>query len=125
MKHQPTSVRMNWNNAQSLRAPHADVCETTDAIWIDFEVPGVAENDLWLRFEPGQIVIGGTRVRREVEGACRCHVVEIETGAFRRAVPLPAEVDGNAVEATLENGVLRVRVPKMKQKNESRRIPIS
>jgi HSP20 family protein len=115
---------MNWSNVQSPHAPHADVCETADAIWIDFEVPGVAESDLSLRFEPGQIVISGTRQRREVDGACRCHVVEIETGAFRRAVPIPTEVDGSAVEATLENGVLRVRVPKAKPKNETRRISI-
>lgn len=107
-----------------VRVPHADVCETADAWFIEIDVPGVAAQDLQLRFEPGQIVCEGKRESRSMNCECRCHAVEIETGTFRRAIPLPAEIDGDAIEARLELGVLQVRVPKTKRQNVSRRIEI-
>jgi HSP20 family protein len=103
-------ARTSFNSA--VRAPHADVCETDDAFYIDFDVPGISDNDLRLRFEPGALTLEGVRTRRPPENCARCIEVEIEYGTFMRRVILPRSCDEANIEAHLEQGVLRVRVPK-------------
>ena len=107
-----------------MRAPHADICETAEAWLIDIEVPGVAAENISLRFEPGQIVCEGRRESRSLSCDCRCHAVEIETGLFRRIVAIPSEIDGAEISAHLELGVLHVRVSKSVRQNISRRIEV-
>jgi len=41
------------------------------------------------------------------------HIVERTFGSFRRSFQLPTNVQEDKIEATLTNGVLHVRVPKM------------
>lgn len=96
-----------------VRAPHADVCETDTDFCIDFDVPGMALDELQLRFEPGALILEGVRSRRTPPDMRRCIEVEIEYGAFARRVLLPNSCDGANTTAHLEHGVLRVRVPKL------------
>jgi HSP20 family protein len=46
--------------------------------------------------------------------------VERSFGSFRRSFQLPANVQDDKIEATLTNGVLRLRVPKMEQPKPTR-----
>lgn len=114
---------VNFSGAIPIRAPHADVCETDTDFCIDFDVPGITEDDLQLRFEPGTLILEGVRARRTPPDMRRCIEVEIEYGAFARHVLLPKSCDGARTTAHLEQGVLRVRVPKLQ--DVSQRIEIS
>ena len=119
-----TQTRLSASmNALQVRAPDADVCETEDAFCIDFDVPGLSESELHLRFEPGALILEGVRTRRPPENLKRCIEVEIEYGAFARRVILPRSCDVSTVSAHLENGMLRVLVPKTEQ--STKRITIA
>lgn len=52
------------------------------------------------------------------------HFVERSFGTFQRAVQLPSAVDPEKVQATFENGVLTVTLPKNAQQQRSRRIQV-
>jgi len=96
----------------TLWQPRADVYQSDDAILIHVETPGLQLENVRLYHEPGRLIIEGVRERIACESDCRCLQMEIEHGAFRRVLPLPLEVDENAIEARLEAGILEIVVPR-------------
>ncbi|WP_414475941.1 Hsp20/alpha crystallin family protein [Microvirga sp. M2] len=52
------------------------------------------------------------------------HFVERSYGTFQRSVRLPYRVDPERVQASFENGVLTVTVPKTERQERSRRIQV-
>ena len=68
--------------------------------------------DVDLKVGGRTLVITGTRriVRRAV-GARYSHCERV-SGSFRRTIPLPREIDEERITAALEEGILRVELPK-------------
>lgn len=95
--------RLQWE-------PPADVWETGESLVIRAEVAGIGEDDFDVTVYRDAVVLTGRRVRQITAGAT-FHAVAIETGRFRLEVPLPAPVDGRAVLARLERGLLTVTLP--------------
>ena len=100
--------------SNSAWLPAVDVKETNDALLFDLEMPGVTEDRLEITCEGGVLAIAGEKsgVRKEGD-AGKWHIVERTFGSFRRSFQLPTNVQEDKIEATLTNGVLHVRVPKM------------
>ena len=96
--------------------PAVDVKETNDALLFDLEMPGVAEDRLEITCEGGVLAVTGEKsaVRKEGDEG-KWHIVERTFGSFRRSFQLPTNVQEDNIEATLTNGVLHLRVPKMEQ----------
>ena len=94
--------------------PVGDVKETADALVFELEVPGVAEDKLEISCEGGVLSIAGEKesVRKGGEDG-KYHIVERSYGMFRRSFQLPTNVQEDKIEATVKNGVLMVKVPKM------------
>ncbi|BBP03799.1 hypothetical protein TPL01_05100 [Sulfuriferula plumbiphila] len=86
--------------------------ETEKAILVRLEVPGLDRDDLDLMIEGNTLRVSGEkRYVREDEGG-NYHIMERAYGSFQRMILLPQEVDGEQAEASLNNGVLTVRLPK-------------
>jgi HSP20 family protein len=90
--------------------PVADVEETEDAFVVDIELPGVKKNDIDLEVMGRRLIVTGDRKEKERKGILRHQTRAV--GRFRFEVVLPADVDDNGVAASLEHGVLEVRIPK-------------
>ena len=92
--------------------PQLDVTEEDDRFILEVDLPGVRREDVDLRVEGRTLVITGTRkiVRRTV-GARYSHCERV-SGSFRRTIPLPREIDEERIAAALEEGILRVELPK-------------
>ena len=96
--------------------PAVDVKETNDALLFDLEMPGVAEDRLEITCEGGVLAVAGEKSAVKKEGdEGKWHIVERTFGSFRRSFQLPTNVQEDNIEATLANGVLHLRVPKMEQ----------
>jgi HSP20 family protein len=93
-------------------APALDIAEGTDAYLVTVELPGVKLDDLEITLEDGLLTIQGERQFTSESSEGQYHRVERSSGAFRRAITLPAHVMADAVEASMEDGVLRILVPK-------------
>ena len=93
-------------------APALDVAETKDAYRIDVEVPGLKPEDIEVTVDQGMLTIQGERRSEEESRDRQYHRIERRYGAFRRSITLPSGVDASRVEATYDNGVLRLTVPK-------------
>jgi HSP20 family protein len=93
-------------------APVLDIAERTDAYLVAVELPGVKLDDLEITLEDGLLTIQGERQFTSESSEQQYHRVERSSGAFRRSITLPAQVMSDEVEASMEDGVLRILVPK-------------
>ena len=84
------------------------------------ELPGVKLDDLEITLEDGLLTIQGERHFANDSSEEQFHRVERSSGAFRRAITLPAHVMADAVEASIEDGVLRILVPKAEEAKPKR-----
>jgi HSP20 family protein len=90
-----------------------DVRATGDEFVVSAAVPGLKAEDLAVEVLGDLVTIQAQVNAPEGEGHDGNWLMrERVYGTFRRAFRLPAEVDSDKVEATLENGVLSLRLPK-------------
>jgi HSP20 family protein len=100
--------------AQVMLVPNIDVTETADEIVVSVEMPGLQRDDVQITVDDDILTIRGEkRVEREEGDEDRnYHVSERSYGVFLRMLQLPAGIDPSSVEASMSNGVLRIRIPK-------------
>jgi HSP20 family protein len=101
-------------------APALDISERKDAYLVTVELPGVKMDDLEITLEDTLLTIQGERHFAHDSSEQQFHRVERRYGAFRRSITLPAQVMAEGIEATAEDGVLQILVPKMEQAKPKR-----
>jgi HSP20 family protein len=101
-------------------APALDISERKDAYLVTVELPGVEPDDLVITLEDGLLTIQGERQFTQDSSEQQFHRVERRYGAFRRAITLPAQVQAERIEATVDNGVLQIVVPKTQEATPKR-----
>jgi HSP20 family protein len=96
-------------------APPVDISERKDAYVVTVELPGVRVEDLEIAFQDGLLTIQGERSLTQDSTDEQFHVLERRYGPFRRSITLPLHVKADAIEASTEDGVLQVVVPKVEE----------
>lgn len=96
-------------------APPVDISERKDAYVVTVELPGVKVEDLEIAFQDGLLTIQGERSLTQDRANEQVHVLERRYGLFRRSITLPLHVKADAIEASTEDGVLQVVVPKVEE----------
>jgi len=92
--------------------PLTNVTEDNENYYIRAELPGITSNELDIQVAAEGVSISGERkIPAEGENV-RYHRREREAGKFSRLISLPGKIDVNKVEASMENGVLKVTAPK-------------
>ena len=100
---------------QRMWAPALDISERKDAYVVTVEIPGVKPEELDITLEDGLLTIQGERRFEQESGDQQWHRVERRYGGFRRSITLPSQVQPDQIEASFENGVLKVIVPKAEE----------
>jgi HSP20 family protein len=91
-------------------SPSVDIEETEDAWVVEAELPGVKHDDVDVDVRDSELVISGEIRERERKGILRRRTRR--TGRFEYRVTLAGEVDPDSTDASLDDGVLTIRVPK-------------
>ncbi len=105
-------------------SPQTDAYETEQGYQIEVALPGMKREDVKVDFHQGRLTVSGERSFRNEQSQRRYHVVESSYGSFQRSFQLPDTVDPSRIEATLEDGVLHVLVPKDEQKTMRHQIQV-
>lgn len=92
--------------------PDLDMAETGSQIEITCELPGLSEKDVEINVADGVLTIRGEKKGNREEKNGNYRIIERDYGFFSRALELPPGTDASKVEATMDKGVLTVRVPK-------------
>lgn len=94
-------------------APATDLVEAEDAYVVEMELPGFRRDDVEVALEDSTLTVRG-RLEPDEEGRTYRRR-ERAAGLFERSFRLPRSVNVEDVEARMENGLLRVRVPKSEE----------
>jgi HSP20 family protein len=95
---------------EDVFTPLADLEETDDAYIVEIELPGVKKTDIDIHINGRRLTVMGERKEKERVGILRRRTRAV--GRFYYEIVLPGEVDDNDVKASLDDGVLTIRVPK-------------
>ena len=91
-----------------------DVYQTNDDIVIKSTIAGVSPEDVDITVTKEMVTIKGKRVKDEEIRDEDYFYQECYWGAFSRSVILPFDVDSNKAVATIKNGILTLRLPRLK-----------
>lgn len=109
-----TTAKAQGNEARYSDAtlmPPVDVIEDASGITLYADLPGVSRDRLNLQVEAGTLSIDAEIDLALPEGLQSSHT-EVGFGRFRRTFTLSSELDTEKVTAELENGVLKLSIPK-------------
>jgi len=91
-----------------------EVEEMENEIIVRIEVPGMEKEDFSITIEGNELYLSGEkRYQREARDSTY-HVMERAYGSFQRSISLPRNVDSDHAQANYKNGVLSIRLPKVK-----------
>jgi HSP20 family protein len=95
--------------------PTVDIHEDETHYYLDADVPGVAKKELSISIDSNVLTLSGSRKDEREEKKSGYFSFERQVGQFERRFDLGDKVDSSKVEASFENGVLNILIPK---KNE-------
>ncbi len=95
--------------------------ETPEEYVIRADVPGMEKKDINIEISGNVLTISGERKTQEEVTGKDYQSTQSMFGVFSKSVILPQEVKKNQIKAEYKNGVLMVRIPKLKpQKNNTK-----
>jgi HSP20 family protein len=92
-----------------------DIRSTADALFVEAALPGVRPEDVEITVEGGTLTISGGMKTEQSEEDGDYLVREIRRGSFSRTISLPEGLEADKAEATFENGVLHLTIPRAEQ----------
>jgi len=100
-----------------------DVYQTPTEIVIKSTIAGVSPEDLDITITNDMVTVKGKREKDEVISDGDYYYQECYWGAFSRSVILPVDVEAEKAEASMKNGILTLRLPKV-EKVKTRKIRV-
>jgi HSP20 family protein len=105
--------------------PRVDVAETDKSFELQVAVPGLSKEDFKIEFNDGFLTISGERKFTNEKKEKNFHSVETQYGSFVRSFNLPDNVDAEKINATYNNGILEVVIPKDEKKVAKQTIKVN
>lgn len=90
--------------------PTTDVYTRDNQLTIEAHLPNFQQDNVDIRVDNGSLIIQAERHEKE-EDKDKKYVVRESSSSFYRRIQLPDRADADNIEASLDEGVLRVTVP--------------
>lgn len=97
--------------AKDTLVPQVDICEDNDFVSLFADLPGVGKDGLNLQIEKDTLQILGKRTASSADQT-RNYYTEMPAKDYYRAFTIGEEIDRERISAQLNNGVLKVMLPK-------------
>ena len=98
--------------------PYVDISERGEDLLVEVELPGVDESGITILLFSSRIEVKGIKKENLPSSPFKFLRLEREYGTFRRFIFLPSAVDPDNARATLENGVLTIKLRKYRATRE-------
>ena len=100
--------------------PAVDVEQTADAVILKLDLPGIDRDKIAIETHDGTLTISGEREEERNEQHEGYVMRERTAGSFARSFTLPSHAKADDITASMENGVLRVTVPRPTEEQPKR-----
>jgi HSP20 family protein len=97
---------------ESFRMPLTNIKEHNDAFSIETELPGLDKGDLEISVVDGRLEIKGQHKEEQEEKEEGYIRREYRSSNYQRSFKLPKNINSDQIDAELDKGVLRIRLPK-------------
>ena len=106
-----------WEGAETLRQwlPATDVSETPESVTLRLEVPGLNRDQIKIAVENNMLTVRGEKTQETSSENETFRRTERSFGSFERSFSLPAYVDTDHVQASLQDGVLSITLPRREE----------
>ena len=104
--------------------PAADLRQTKDALELCVELPGLKPDDIDLSLRGDLLVLSGERADGSQGQDGALHFSERRFGRFERSFPLPPGADRSKIDASYQDGLLRVTIPLSADGPQEQSIPV-
>ena len=95
--------------------PRVNVTENKNFFHLEAETPGMQDKDINIEVHNGVLTIKGYKEKESDKKNENYHIREFNKQSFERSFKLSDLIDTGKVAAKIENGVLRVDLPKHEQ----------
>lgn len=121
----PARSRGSHNHDQSaVSALPLDVYVQEDDVVVVAAVPGVDPEAIGITVEKNTVTLSGKAASASPDAASTTwYLQELPRGSVSRTLTLPFEVDAARADATFDNGLLRLTLPK-RESAKARQIPV-
>jgi HSP20 family protein len=93
--------------------PVANILETSDGYLLEAEMPGVSKDGIEVTVENGELIIVGRRADKETPGTPLYR--ESRPVDYRRVFDLDPSIDTTRIAAKMEQGILKLTLPKAEE----------
>jgi HSP20 family protein len=104
--------------------PPADVYDTPEAYLVEIELPGLARAEIDIQVKGPELVVHGERHPGGGRSAV-FHRLERRYGRFARAFRFDVDIDADEVQAEIQDGLLRLTVPKKTPRSSQRVVKVT
>jgi HSP20 family protein len=110
----PVEGTKNTTETKRVYVPHVDIVEKDGDVVLYVNLPGVGADAIDVQYEDGQLTIEASVAERQPAGT-KYLLREYGVGPFRRSFRLANTFDASRIEASYQNGVLTLRLPKTEE----------
>jgi HSP20 family protein len=104
--------------------PAVDVYEDKDTLQVKAELAGLKKEDIEISLHDGCLSLSGERKEEKKQEGREVYRSERWVGRFHRTISLPCRVEADKIQATYNDGVLTVVLPKAEEA-KPKQIPIT
>jgi HSP20 family protein len=107
---------------KAVSVPAVNITENKDDYKVSVAAPGLKKNDFKIDLEGNMLTISSEKEESKEDKDARYTRKEYSYSSFRRSFALPEKVNQDKIEASYEDGVLKVMLPK---KEEAKKLAVS
>ena len=111
-------------NSATTFNPRTDIAETEKAFEIEVAVPGFNKKDFNIDLNDGLLTISGERKFEKKQTEKNFYSIQTEYGSFKKSFQLPENIQSEKIEASYENGILSLIIPKDETKKLTSKISV-
>ena len=115
---------LSEDGALSGFTPVVNTREGKYAYHIEADLPGVKKEDISVDTKDNILTISGERKHKEEVKKDDYYKIESDYGKFQRSFTLPEGVDSENIQASCDNGVLEVTIPKLAIEDKKKKIEV-
>jgi HSP20 family protein len=111
-QHADNSLLDDSSHPPPQLVPAVDIFETEEMVIVHTEMPGIDKEDVSINLKEDVLTISGSMVLKTNKGETFI-LKEFETVNYIRRFTIAETIDNDGIEASMSNGILTVKLPKI------------